>query len=518
MTSRFDTSLPTAERKRHGVYYTPDSVVRYLLRATAPTGAVADLSCGDGGFLVEAARAGLAVMGVDRDQRAVDLAQAQLADFPQERCHVRCGDGLAPEFPHTPDVVLGNPPYLEAKKAEKLLKDRCRTLFPTITRGGFDIYLCFLKAGLDLLPPGGRLGYIIPNKFLIADYARPLREELLRETTIEEIIDVSDLPTFRDAAVYPIMIVVRKSPPPPGHLVRTGQVHSLDQLEQGNFPRSTIPQARWEETSRRIFWLPPLDPLARGLIDRLYSDPSTHRLSEFLDIRWTVSFHRAGLRDQFVSPEPIGTNPLRLLGGMRFHGNADVRRYRTAWSGWWIDYDEARAREIRNQFPPQALFSQPKIVIAQNARRILATLDTDGYICKDTFLVGRQYGDLPLEYLLGLLNSSLLSYYYSVLFKATHVGGAYLHYLACYLEDLPIRRAEHTDEICSCVRRLLDPSLADHDRRRFDQELDEMVFDLYQLTPAERALVNEAIPFAWGDQAARRGSWDARKCAFPAQM
>jgi SAM-dependent methyltransferase len=508
MTDRYDATLTTAERKRHGVFYTPAPVVRYLLRATAPAGAVVDLSCGDGGFLVAAAEAGCPVMGVEQDAAALARAEAALAAFPVPRVLIH-GDGLAPALPWTPDVVLGNPPYLEAKKADPALKARCRRLYPAIARGPFDIFVPFLQAGLDALPPGGRLGYIVPNKFLVAEYARPLREALLRETTLEELIDVSDLPTFRDAAVYPVLLVLRKAPPPVGHRVRTGHVTDLAQLEDGTFPRAEVAQERWTGTARRIFWLPPVDPVARGLVDRLTADGRAARLGDLLDIRWTVSFHRAGLRDRFIFPSPTGTNPRPLLGGKRFHGNADVCRYRTAWSGWWIDYDEGRAKAEGNQFPPVALFTGPKLVIAQNARRVQATLDRDDYVCKDTFLVARARGEVTLPYLLAVLNSALMSYLYGVLFKATHVGGGYLHYLACYLEDLPIRLAADPAPITALAERLLDPALPDSERRALDARLDGLIYDLYGLSADERALVDAAVPYAWGEAGARRGQWQA---------
>jgi hypothetical protein len=505
MTDRYDASLSTAERKRHGVFYTPEPVVRYLLRATAPVGPVADLSCGDGAFLAEAAAQGLPVMGIEQDPVALARAAGRLGAVHH---HLHCGDGLTPDLPWVPDVVLGNPPYLEAKKTDPALKARCRRLFPDIARGGFDIFICFLKAGLDLLPPGGRLGYIVPNKMLVAEYARPLRELLLRETTIEEVIDVSDLPTFRDAAVYPVLLVVRKASPPPGHCVHTGQVTDLAQLETGDFPRAEIPQARWAATARSVCWLPPVDPVARGLVDRLTADPQATRLGDLLTLRWTISFHRAGLRDRFIFPAPLGRFPKKLLGGKRFHGNADVARYRLAWSGWWIDYDEARAKAEGNALPPAALFDSPKLLIAQNARRIVATLDAADSACKDTFILGRQRGDVPLAYLLGILNSALLSYLYGVLFKATHIGGGYLHYLAAYLEDLPIRLTDPAP-LCALVERLLDPDLHEDDRRALDRAVDACVFDLYGLTAEERALVTAAIPAAWGEQGQRKGQWRA---------
>ncbi|MHB9131118.1 MAG: Eco57I restriction-modification methylase domain-containing protein [Armatimonadota bacterium] len=515
IVERYDAGLPTAERKRHGIFYTPDPVVRYLLRATAPRGPVADLSCGDGAFLLEAAQRGLPVMGIDRDKAALANAAERLASFPADRWHLHYGDGLTPVLPWTPDVVLGNPPYLEAKKTDAALKARCRRLFPHIARGGFDVFVCFVKAGLDVLPPGGRLGYIIPNKCLIAEYARPLREEMLAQTTIEQIIDVSDLPTFRDAAVYPVMLVLRKELPAAGHTVRTGYVRELQQLDNDNIEWSRIRQADWLDTSRRVFWLPPTGADAHGMVARLMEDTGALRLHEVLDLRWTVSFHRGGLRDQFIFPTPTGANPQRLLGGKRFHGNADVQRYRTAWSGWWIDYDEVRARELHNQLPALSLFQGPKLLIAQNARRVTATLDTDGFVCKDTFIIGRaregegEGATVPLEYLLGLLNSALMSYLYGILFKATHVGGSYLHYLACYLDDLPIRLADDPGEICGLVRQLLDPRLTKEARLAVDRRLDLAVYDLYDLSPAERALIDQALPAGWGEGGMRRGQWDA---------
>ncbi|HOS43402.1 MAG TPA: hypothetical protein PK794_06910, partial [Armatimonadota bacterium] len=147
MSDDYDASLTMAERKRHGVFYTPGPVVRYLLRATAPAGPVADLSCGDGAFLAEAAGLGLPVMGIEQDAAALARAEERLSVIippligergqggEGARYHLHCGDGLIPDLPWTPDVVLGNPPYLEAKKAAAALKACCRRLFPDIARG-----------------------------------------------------------------------------------------------------------------------------------------------------------------------------------------------------------------------------------------------------------------------------------------------------------------------------------------------------------------------------------------------
>src|SRR4029453_15009246 len=68
--------------------------------------------------------------------------------------------------------------------------------------------------------PGGGCGLALPNKGATLDYARPLRELLLAETTIEHVVDLSDERVFAEASVYPHVLVFHKNPPTNSHTVR----------------------------------------------------------------------------------------------------------------------------------------------------------------------------------------------------------------------------------------------------------------------------------------------------------
>jgi hypothetical protein len=59
-----------------------------------------------------------------------------------------------------------------------------------------------LKKGYRLLAQGGMFSYIVANKWLRANYGKPLRD-WLKTKCIEEITDFGDLPVFTSATTYP---------------------------------------------------------------------------------------------------------------------------------------------------------------------------------------------------------------------------------------------------------------------------------------------------------------------------
>ena len=540
-----EQSLGRPRRKAEGVFYTPEAVVEHLLdgvgypEARRPSARIADLSCGAGAFLVAAAArlAALlqvqgvspakgarildeALIGLDRDAAAVAVAREQLQavaaehGFPGARFpHVRAGDALLREPLPPLTFVVGNPPYLEAKKASPELKDLCRRQFPDVARGAFDLFVCFVAAGLDALEEGGRLGYIVPNKLLVAQYGEALRRRLLAETSLVEITDLSRAGPFRDAAVYPITLTLCKRPPSDSQRVRLRpRLRELSELPAPSEAAClTVAQSDYQRRPRSLIFFPPADPEPRELLARLLALPD--RMGDALEFKWTISFHRGGLRDQFIHPRPTGRQPRRLLGGKSHHGNGDVRRYRLDWSGWWIDYDEERARTAGNPLPPAALFEEPKLLIVQNSLRLLAAYDESGFYAKDTFLLARprpEAAAVNLHALLGLLNSRLASFYYQHVFHGTRVAAGYLHYLSGYLADLPLIPSLANDADLARLARRCEEAVDDPSAfAAAEAALDEHVADAFGLSARERRLVTDEVGPETETGTGRRGRWRA---------
>jgi len=105
------------------------------------------------------------------------------------------------------DVVIGNPPYIQLKKMPEL--KHLKQTYETYNANG-DIYTLFIEQGIQILKPNGRLSYITSNKWLRAAYGESLREYLLKNTTIEILIDFVGLKIFDEATVDTGIIEILK--------------------------------------------------------------------------------------------------------------------------------------------------------------------------------------------------------------------------------------------------------------------------------------------------------------------
>jgi hypothetical protein len=226
-------------------------------------------------------------------------------------------------------------------------------------------------------------------------------------------------------------------------------------------------------------------PAIRTTIRRLLADPHRFaRLSRAIEVRWTVSFHRRGLRDQFVtSNRPDSPHARRFVGGVRFAGNRELTPYSIEWSGTWIDYDEERARAEHNPLPSVSLFEAPHVVIPQNTRRPRAAINRDGFVLKDTFLAAtlRSGADRDwLPWLTIVLNSAFGHHLYEALFGGTRKGGGYLQLLGSYLHHLPI--PDPPSDVGSLHDALCESPADDS----LNRAADDLVHAAYGLSPSER--------------------------------
>lgn len=108
------------------------------------------------------------------------------------------------------DAVIGNPPYVRHELI-KPIKPGLKRAYPETFDGSADLYVYFYDQGLKLLKPGGRLSYVVTNKWMRAGYAEGLRDVFATKSWIEFVADFGHAKKFfPDADVFPSVIVVRK--------------------------------------------------------------------------------------------------------------------------------------------------------------------------------------------------------------------------------------------------------------------------------------------------------------------
>ncbi|MGI9061713.1 MAG: Eco57I restriction-modification methylase domain-containing protein [Ktedonobacteraceae bacterium] len=107
------------------------------------------------------------------------------------------------------DVVIGNPPYVRQEELGQL-KSYFAVAYPETYRGIADLYVYFYQQGLRLTRAGGRMSYIVTNKWMRAGYGEPLRAFFAKEGVLARIIDFGHAPIFEDADVFPCILVLVK--------------------------------------------------------------------------------------------------------------------------------------------------------------------------------------------------------------------------------------------------------------------------------------------------------------------
>ena len=78
------------------------------------------------------------------------------------------------------DIVIGNPPYVEAKKL-KYIANTLKSIY-NVYSGTADLSIYFNELGFNLLADNGILSFITTNKFFNTGYGRKVREQLSSQT------------------------------------------------------------------------------------------------------------------------------------------------------------------------------------------------------------------------------------------------------------------------------------------------------------------------------------------------
>ncbi len=238
------------------------------------------------------------------------------------------------------DVVLGNPPYVRQEwitDQKPALKARYASY-----DGAADLYVYFFERALNLLRPGGRMGYVVTNKWLRAGYAANLRGLLTDPAAawVEGVVDLGHAKqVFPDADVFPSLLFARKptdaAPPPrvrvcvlPRDQLR---VDDLDrQLEEEGFdlPRGDLGRDAWS--------LEP--PAAQALLAKL--EAAGTPLGEYVGrqpYRGVVTGCNAAFvidaatRDRLILEHPTSEAIIRP-----FLRGQDVNRWSADWDGQYM--------------------------------------------------------------------------------------------------------------------------------------------------------------------------------------
>jgi type I restriction-modification system DNA methylase subunit len=154
------------------------------------------------------------------------------------------------------NIIVGNPPYIRIQNMTAYSPEEVAvykgnaTNYTTAKSDNFDKYGLFLERALTLLGPTGRLGMIVPHKFLITTVGEAIRALISDGTLLEKLVHFGAQKVFGSATSnYTCILVLNKSHP---EEFEFEQVRDLSRWRYGQpgqrdvFPASRITKEPWE--------------------------------------------------------------------------------------------------------------------------------------------------------------------------------------------------------------------------------------------------------------------------------
>ena len=173
--------------------------------------------------------------GVDLNEESVEIAKLSLwlrTAQPNRKLNdlnnnIKCGNSLIDDltiaegkafnwqtsFPKIFDkggfdVIIGNPPYVSHDRIDN--KEYLKKKYISYSPFG-DLYIFFYELSLNIINQNGISSLITSNSFLKAEYGKPLRELIIKETNIEQVINIENTQIFSDATVNTVILTFSKN-------------------------------------------------------------------------------------------------------------------------------------------------------------------------------------------------------------------------------------------------------------------------------------------------------------------
>lgn len=432
-----------------------------------------------------------------REQLGAEIAGLPIFNHPQDGQKLV---GLSPfswqlEFPEVFaeggfSAVLGNPPYVGFNDYSGLEKAYFAYNYAPVYNLKSDLLYYFIKRGIDLLKPNGRLGFVTSRFWKEAVYAAPLRQWLVTQHRVMAIEDLDRTQFFEDAEVdVCLLYVCRQSPGTQFPFSYAGKTELIEQKNLGSAPWAwlrKLPAERLllEKINEQS------QPLGKIALCRTGVQSGRDEVF-FLDTRQALELGleeanlRPAIKNGDITAGKIGWRGLRLIyTGPDF----SQEKYPVLWSYLVKKRQllEQRQRYDKSfpfyqlQWPREpAVFEIPlKLVTPYKAPRNTFALDNQQfYFSTDviSLVFPPKWTKAGFIFAQNFLNSQLSTFQFRSYGKL--MSGGQWDYYANPVKKLAFPLINRPEQ-----HQLAEPTLN-------PAEIDELVYQLFNLNPAEKNLI-----------------------------
>ncbi len=374
------------------------------------------------------------------------------------------------------DIVIGNPPYIDSElmvKNDKKIRENISRSY-LMTKGNWDIYIAFFEFGFNSLNSDGVLTFITPDKWLAKPFGYELRKKLMDNL---RIILNSGRQVFETAKVDSIVTFFTKK-----HCdsllvlnFKDNKILLKDEIIKSNINE---PFSFDFVFSNHLLFLNKIDLLSLKVGDffeceNACATSDTYKLKDFIKNNVGsvgenyLKIINTGTIGKYVSK--WGTKEMTYLGNKYL--NPIVKK------GDFLE-------QFGNSYSKKSI--KPKIII-KGLTLLDSCLDEKGIFIpgKSTLIVANDNIE-ELKFLLGLLNSKLVIFY----IKEKHPASSYnqgINFTKHMINNMPIPKISKLAQkpFIDLVDKIIQAKQDEKDTTTLETKIDEMVYQLYDLTADE---------------------------------
>ena len=403
------------------------------------------------------------------------------------------------------DVVIGNPPYIsnwDLSESNRNMVVFLEDEYKPYLTGHWDMFGCFVILGNKISKKEGLNSYILPTSFYKEKHSLEIRKYFIETVKIIELLDFQQVVVFEDVARQTGIYLVQKINPKNNRILVKSNLESVGFL---------VPQSFYS-TLKNFAFKTAVSEKDVTIYKKLNIE--TILLGEIVCINTGVVAH-AKKESEFDFTKDDVIHKENREGYKKYVVGANLSPYSISFKGDYIDYESKQAHFHRPKFP--LLFESDKIIVRRISgknNRFIACYDDLGYYSNDNLMHLVKWSNdilkfqkpekrwsiildspLSIKYLTAILNSKLCTYFFSKFLSTDTLQGSYSSIYPEDIRQIPIKKISTDQEtrIINIVEEILAAKKQDPnaDTSELEQEIDQLVYQLYGLTEEEIKIVEQ---------------------------
>ncbi len=415
------------------------------------------------------------IYGVDLNDESVEIAKLSLwlrtaqkgRKLNSLNNNIKCGNSLIDdpevagdkafswekEFPHVFekggfDIIIGNPPYVSnwtLSDNDKEMVSWLSEKYKNDLTGHWDLFVCFISISLKYLKNFGYNSFILPTSFLKEKYGKLMRESVISNYELIEIVDFGEKVIFENVARQTFIYNIRKAK----------NKEFISNIKLGiDDDGVQIPQSFFGTLKNTSF---KTNVSAKDISIYKSLNTNSYKLGELVCINVGVVAHSKSGSPIFFKKDDVIYNEYKE-GFKKYIIGSNISRYSVIFDNQYMDYENNAEYFHRPKF--KLLFESEKIIVRRtsgNNNSIIAYFDDQCLYTNDSMTHLIRWNNKVLEFqkpdnkwkinlddkydlkfILAIISSKLITYYFSKFLSTDTLQGAYSSIYPEDIRDLPI--------------------------------------------------------------------------------